>query len=750
MNAVAQRKPRSLRQVVLISLGVGFLFLSALQYYASNDFVSRETLRFETSYGFARLRTMHRTLDVVRDDLATVTLGWAERNGIRSFMSGRDPQFAETNLDARSFERLKADVALVVDAQGRALYGRLRTTHDAPLIGVSPAMARLAAPGGILDGSRDSDRGTSGLVATADGVFLVSSQPIRDSAGVPLGRMVLGRSLESVARSEISHLTALDVHVLPAASMAALATKSGDSIVRREQELLEMRPETITSYTPLNDLNGTMVAAFSAHYNRPARAHTSLAKRDLVIAMVVVGLIFCAAGLVLMEFRLVVPLTRMARSVSGIGAGAAARIEPVTANAELATLSTAINGMLQQLEQQQAFQRDRDAAIEANRMKSEFLATMSHEIRTPMNGVLGMCELLQRTELNPRQRHLSETILRSARSLLDILNDVLDFSRIESGKLQLEAAEFSPSEVVHTLSAPFVASAQSKGLGFTVSFDVNVPTHVIGDPLRLRQVLNNLISNAIKFTEKGSVSIACTSKLLSDDCAELRFVVEDTGIGISPAAQQRIFEPFTQADSKTSRHYGGSGLGLAIVRRLVELMGGKVAVESQTGRGSRFSFTVMMRAVAGQRASVSSLSDMATGPRFSLAAAPAVLLAEDNAVNREVITEMLQHIGCHVTAVENGAQAVAAAAGGDFPIILMDCQMPVMDGQAATAELRTLERSTRRERAFIIALTADATIDNRSRCLAAGMDAIVLKPIAQARLRELVFQAARPAKAAIG
>jgi CheY-like chemotaxis protein len=371
---------------------------------------------------------------------------------------------------------------------------------------------------------------------------------------------------------------------------------------------------------------------------------------------------------------------------------------------------------------------------------------MSHEIRTPMNGVLGMCELLQRTELNARQRHLSDTILRSARSLLDILNDILDFSKIEAGKLELELAPFSPSELVPSASAPFVAAAQAKGLDFRVRIEPGVPALLIGDALRLRQVLNNLLSNAIKFTERGSISLTCSAANLTEQRAELRFAITDTGIGVAPSALERIFDPFAQADAATTRRYGGSGLGLAIVRRLVTLMGGQVQVESEAGRGSTFSFSAMLQRPHEQLAHRPSPD--ATGPRFSIAHAADVLLAEDNSVNREVLTEMLEHIGCRVTAVENGALALAACASRSFDAILMDCQMPVMDGTTAAGELRALESANGQRRTFMIALTADATAENRQRCLESGMDVVVTKPITQASLRNLILRAVRPAQSA--
>ena len=392
--------------------------------------------------------------------------------------------------------------------------------------------------------------------------------------------------------------------------------------------------------------------------------------------------------------------------------------------------SASLRAMLERQRQvEAALSRAKDAAEAASRAKSEFLANMSHEIRTPMNGIVGMTALTLRTSLTETQREYLETVRTSSDALLALIGDILDFSKIEAGKLDLEPVPFVLDEVIGNSVRVLALRAHETGLTVTYDIDDDVPETLVGDPLRLRQVLVNLVGNAIKFTEKGGVTVKVAVDREKDDEVVVRVSVTDTGIGIAPDKQKLIFDAFSQADGSTTRKYGGTGLGLAISKRLVDMMGGELSVDSTLGEGATFAFTAKLtRDTRPERTTSNGSLEAIRVSNFPTLPSLSVLIAEDNPVNRTLLTRFLEGEGHRPAVARNGKEAVDAIAEQTFDIVLMDIQMPEMDGFEAVSVIRKRERETGGHLP-LVAVTAHAMKGDRERCLEAGFDGYLTKPV---------------------
>ena len=468
--------------------------------------------------------------------------------------------------------------------------------------------------------------------------------------------------------------------------------------------------------------------------------------REIDIVAWVVGAVALAAASVLslmIASFLASPVRKVASTADAILAGDTSAKVPEFVGLvprEIRRLGRAFNTMVESLQRRNAQTREalKQAEI-SNNAKSQFLANMSHEIRTPLNGMLGMVELLRQTELNERQQRYAETVTRSGTALLGLINDILDLSKIEAGKLELEHGGFDLAALVHETSDLFAEPARVKGLSLDVALPDALRMNLVGDQHRLRQVLINLLGNAVKFTTLGYVKLAVSQSEDRGATVVLKFEVSDTGIGISTAKQAMIFDAFAQADGSTTREFGGTGLGLSIAKQICAMMGGELGVQSELGVGSTFWFTVTMRK-GTQISAAKAATDTARGPKpnVSNGAKPVrVLLVEDNAVNMEVGRGLLQSLGCVVTSAVDGQDGVEQFRPGCFDLVLMDLQMPRMDGFAATAMIREHQRRIG-DKTPVLALSAHALPGDRAKSLSAGFDDHLTKPVTRAVLAEAI------------
>jgi len=766
-------KLKSIRAKTQVSIVIHFVGLVLIIYFVLNTVMLNSINILEERYVNEHIRRVESAIELKLTNLSQTASDWAAWTDSYEFMKNGNKKFIEDNITESALSNIKLNAMLFVNTKGENVFGCGMNLDKKEMVPVSQALIEYIKKSPIANNTNPNYR-IKGLVLLPKGPMLIATWPILPSSGVgPVrGNLVIGRYLDN---SEVSLLSrSLDVELAverldrldpQRSKLYAAITKESPVLVR------DLDNDKIEGYSILRDIEGQPVVGVSIKMDREITQIGRQGIKYVIYSLAIASFIFAAVMLLFLEKNILLRLLTLSREVRAIGNSStfSMRLKSESKQDEIADVTEEINFMLDKLEESQIkiiesealkksnvelekrvqertselsimneslqaeinerkrmeeeLIKSKEKAEAANRSKSEFLANMSHEIRTPINGINGMIELTLLNELPLEQKDNLMIAQSCSQALLGIINDILDFSKMEAGKLAIDKLNFRCQDILDDVIKAHLQVALGKGLDLNYSLSASVPEMVAGDPNRLRQVLNNLLSNAIKFTDCGQVMLSVKSTGIAGDRPELTFSVTDTGIGISAEAMGKLFKPFSQLDGSNTRGYGGTGLGLAISKQLVEMMGGQIWVESEKGKGSTFAFTVSLAAATNAL----DISDAAALVKsYPAPKMLSVLLVEDDSVNRMVVQKYLHKLKHKVTCAADGQQAIELFTQQRYDVVLMDIQMPVMDGVEAMRRIREVETGRYTP---VIALTAHALAGDRERYLAAGMDEYIAKPL---------------------